>query len=138
MIRTYYQGSLFVFQFKFINKITNVISIFAIYTNYCFYRYIWVTYILSPPQSGSSSLADAMLAISNFFRTFNRYIGSLISNLESMIAKSRSAFSKTPVFQFWIQFSLFAYFSLPYCIRHFEFRKSIREILISDLENPCI
>ena len=50
-----------------------------------------------------------------------------------MITKSWSAFSKTPVFQFWIQFNLFVYFSLPYCICHFEFRKSNRKILISDL-----
>ena len=74
----------------------------------------------------------------SFFRIFNRSIGSVIYNLECMIAKSWSAFSKTPVFQFWIQFNLFAYFSLLYCIRHFEFRKSNRKILISDLGNLCI
>ena len=58
----------------------------------------------------------------SFFRIFNRYIGSFINNLESMIAKSWSATSKIPIYQFWTQFNLFSYFTLPYCIRHFEFR----------------
>ena len=72
----------------------------------------------------------------SFFPIFNRSIRSVIYNLECMIAKSWSAFSKTPVFQFRIQFNVFAYFSWPYCIRHFEFRKSNRKILISDVEKP--
>ena len=74
----------------------------------------------------------------NSFWLLYRNIGSTILNVENLISKSWSGTWNTPIHQFWTQFMLYSFFSLPYCFHHFKCRKYDRKILISDHENLWI